>query len=113
MERGAIRESARQRKETEPAPPLSISISHLYLSSPDSVLLHPGYGTHIVKHQGTHVVVFSPTQPRSQASLATTNSEAITHALEEVVTNKEVEASLRELIRKGRGRFVDVYQEPQ
>ena len=44
---------------------------------------------------------------------ATTNSEAITRALEEVVANKEVEVALRELIRKGRGRFVDVYQEFQ
>ena len=39
------------------------------------------------------------------------NSEAITRALEEVVANNEVEVALRELIRKGRGRFVDVYQE--
>jgi hypothetical protein len=41
----------------------------------------------------------------------TTNSEAITRALEEVVANKEVEAALKDLIRKGRGRFIDVYQE--
>jgi len=44
---------------------------------------------------------------------ATTNSETITRALEEVVAHKEVETTLRELIRKGRGRFVDVYAEPQ
>ncbi len=42
---------------------------------------------------------------------APTNNEAITRALEEVVANKEVEASLKELLRKGRGRIVDVYQE--
>jgi len=42
---------------------------------------------------------------------ATTNSEAITRALEEVVMNKEVEARLKELLRRGRGRFVDIYQE--
>jgi hypothetical protein len=41
---------------------------------------------------------------------ASSNTEAITKALEEALTNKEIEASLRELIRKGRGRFVDVYR---
>jgi len=50
-------------------------------------------------------------QKARKALKATTNSEAITRTLEEVVANKEVEASLKELIRKGRGRFVDVYQE--
>ena len=50
-------------------------------------------------------------QKARKALKATTNSEAITRTLEEVVANKEVEASLQELIRKGRGRFVDVYQE--
>jgi hypothetical protein len=45
MERGEIQAAARQRKETETAPPLSVSISHLCLSSPDSALLHPGYCT--------------------------------------------------------------------
>ena len=43
MERSEIQESASQRKETEPAPPLSVSVSHLYLSSPDSAALHLGY----------------------------------------------------------------------
>jgi hypothetical protein len=52
-------------------------------------------------------------QKARKALQATTNSEAITRALEEVVANKEVETTLRELIRKGRGRFVDVYAEPQ
>ncbi len=42
----------------------------------------------------------------------TTYSETITRALEEVVINKEAEGALRDLLRKGRGRFVDVYQEP-
>lgn len=41
-----------------------------------------------------------------------TYSETITRALEEVVSNKEAEVALRDLFRKGRGRFVDVYQEP-
>jgi hypothetical protein len=39
-----------------------------------------------------------------------TNTEAITKALQETVTNKEIEAALRNLIRKGRGRFTDVYR---
>ncbi len=41
---------------------------------------------------------------------ATTNTDAITKALQEVLANKEIEAALRDLIRKGRGRFVDVYR---
>ena len=41
---------------------------------------------------------------------ASTNTEAITKALREALINKEVEATLRDLIRKGRGRFVDVYR---
>jgi hypothetical protein len=42
---------------------------------------------------------------------ASTNSEAVARALEEVVANREVETSLKALIQKGRGRLVDVYQE--
>jgi hypothetical protein len=41
---------------------------------------------------------------------SSSNTEAITKALEEALINKEIEASLRELIRKGRGRFVEVYR---
>jgi len=44
---------------------------------------------------------------------ASTNSEAVARALEEVVANREVETSLKALIRKGRGRLVDVYQEAE
>ncbi len=44
---------------------------------------------------------------------ASTNNEAITRALEEAVANKDVETSLKELLRKGRGRIVDVYQEAE
>jgi hypothetical protein len=39
---------------------------------------------------------------------ASTNTEAITRALEEVLRRREIESSLGELIRKGRGRFVDL-----
>ena len=42
---------------------------------------------------------------------APTNSEAVTRALEEAVVNREVETSLKALLRKGRGRFVDVYHD--
>ena len=41
---------------------------------------------------------------------ASSNTEAITKALQESLLNKDIEASLRNLIRKGRGRFVDVYR---
>jgi hypothetical protein len=41
---------------------------------------------------------------------ASSNTETITKALRETVINKELEAALKNLIRKGRGRFVDVYR---
>jgi hypothetical protein len=41
---------------------------------------------------------------------AATRTETIARALQEVVRNKEIEAALTDLIRKGRGRFVDVYR---
>jgi len=41
---------------------------------------------------------------------ASTNTDAITKALQEVLANKEIEATLRDLMRKGRRRFVDVYR---
>jgi hypothetical protein len=41
---------------------------------------------------------------------ASTNTEAITKALREAVLNKGVEAALRDLVRRGRGRFADVYR---
>lgn len=41
---------------------------------------------------------------------APTSTEAITRALQEALINKEVEATLRNLIHKGRGRFADVYR---
>jgi hypothetical protein len=37
------------------------------------------------------------------------NTEAVTKALQESLANREIQASLKDLIRKGRGRFVDVY----
>ncbi len=40
---------------------------------------------------------------------ASSNSDAVTKALHETLANREVHATLRQLIRKGRGRFVDVY----
>lgn len=41
---------------------------------------------------------------------ASSNTEAITKALQETLRNREIEASLKDLLRKGRGRFVDIYQ---
>lgn len=41
---------------------------------------------------------------------ASTNTQAIIRALEAAVLNAEIEASLRSLVRKGRGRVVDVYR---
>ena len=41
---------------------------------------------------------------------AATNTEAVTKALEQALINKEIEARLKDLIHKGRGRFVDVYR---
>jgi glutamyl-tRNA reductase len=40
---------------------------------------------------------------------ASTNEDAVTKALQESLINREIHASLKNLIRKGRGRFVDVY----
>lgn len=60
----------------------------------------------------TSILVDKALLQRARKSLkASTNTEAITRALREVVTNKEVEAALIELIQKGRGRFMDVYKE--
>lgn len=39
---------------------------------------------------------------------ASTDTEAITKSLQRALLDKEIEAALRRLIRKGRGRFVDV-----
>ena len=41
---------------------------------------------------------------------ASSNTEAVTKALQESLANREIQASLRDLIRRGRGRFVDVYE---
>ena len=41
---------------------------------------------------------------------ASTNTEAIKKALQQTLVNKEIEATLKDLIHKGRGRFVDVYR---
>ena len=40
---------------------------------------------------------------------ASTNQDAVTKALHESLINREIHANLKDLIRKGRGRFVDVY----
>ena len=40
---------------------------------------------------------------------ASTNEDAVTKALRESLINREIHSTLKDLIRKGRGRFVDVY----
>jgi len=40
---------------------------------------------------------------------ASTNEDAVTKALHESLINREIHATLKDLIRKGRGRFLDVY----
>jgi len=39
------------------------------------------------------------------------DAEAVRQALEEAIANREVERALTKLIREGRGRFVDVYED--
>ena len=41
---------------------------------------------------------------------ASTNTEAITKALKPALVNEEIERAVKTMIRKGRGRFVDVYK---
>ena len=41
---------------------------------------------------------------------ASSNTEAIARALQEVLMNREIDATLTDLLRKGRGRFVDIYR---
>jgi hypothetical protein len=38
------------------------------------------------------------------------DADAVRQALEEAIANREVEQALTKLIREGRGRFVDVYE---
>jgi hypothetical protein len=41
------------------------------------------------------------------------DAEAVRQVLEEAIANREVEHALTKLIREGRGRFVDVYEDRQ
>ncbi len=41
---------------------------------------------------------------------AATNTEAITKALRAALENAEIARTLEDLLRKGRGKFVDVYR---
>jgi hypothetical protein len=42
---------------------------------------------------------------------STSDAQAVQQALEEAIANREVEQALTKLIREGRGRFVDVYED--
>ena len=70
----------------------------------------PGGGQMATKRR-TSVLLDEALLRKARRTLnAPTNTEAIARALQEVVRNKEIEATLVDLIRKGRGRFVDVYR---
>lgn len=57
----------------------------------------------------TSILVDDSLLRRARRALrAPSNSEAIARALEVAVANSEVERTLDDLIRKGRGRFVEV-----
>jgi Arc/MetJ family transcription regulator len=59
----------------------------------------------------TSILVDEALLKRARRVLRTsTNTEAITKALQEALANKEIERTLRDLLRKGRGRFVDAYR---
>lgn len=59
----------------------------------------------------TSVLIDGGLLKRARKALrASTDTDAITKALQEVLANKEIETALRDLIRKGRGRFVDVHR---
>ncbi len=45
-----------------------------------------------------------------KALRAAHNTQAITQALTEALMNREIDNTLSALLRKGRGRFVDVYR---
>jgi hypothetical protein len=45
-----------------------------------------------------------------KALRAANNTQAIEQALTEAVTNRKIDTTLSVLLRKGRGRFVDVYR---
>lgn len=59
----------------------------------------------------TSVLVEDALLKRARTVLgATTNTDAITRALQAALVNAEIEGTLEELLRKGRGKFVDVYR---
>jgi len=39
------------------------------------------------------------------------DAEAVRQGIEETIANREIEQALTKLIREGRGRFVDVYED--
>jgi hypothetical protein len=71
----------------------------------------PAEGGNVAMKRRTSVLLDESLLKRARKVLgSSTNTEAITKALQEVLANKEIEVTLRDLIRKGRGRFVDVYR---
>ena len=65
----------------------------------------------MVTKKRTSILLDEALLKKARKSLkASTNTEAISKALEQALINKEIEVTLKELIHKGRGRFVDVYR---
>jgi hypothetical protein len=59
----------------------------------------------------TSVLLDKALLKRARRALRTSNNtQAIAQALTEAVINREIDTTLTALLRKGRGRFVDVYR---
>lgn len=69
----------------------------------------PGGGAGVKKR--TSVLIEDVMLKRARKVLrGTTNTDTITKALQAALVNAEIERTLEELLRKGRGKFVDVYR---
>ncbi len=74
-----------------------------------SVILVCG-GNAMAANKRTSVRLSEKLLRRARKTLkVSTNEDAVTKALQESLLNREIHASLKDLLRKGRGRFVDVY----
>src|SRR5205809_3837100 len=84
------------------------AVRERYYPSARSVIYSPRGGIMATKRR-TSILLDEALLKKARKTLrASTNTEAITRALQEALVNQEIEATLRNLIRKGRGRFVDV-----
>ena len=90
---GDVRPDPRERCE------LGVAAPRCLVLQPPGDVTEPGLGEEGRQAVGDRVVESGGGAP-----------DAIARALQETLINREVEATLRDLIRKGRGRFVDVYR---